>query len=195
MKVRIHGDRPLLEDVFRVDEVEVSYEQFDGEMSPRVRRLVFERGDSVAALVFHRERETVLLVNQFKLPAWRRNGPGWITETVAGILEPGEDPEEAMLRELREEAGYAAARLEKIGEFYVSPGGTSERIFLYYVEVSEAQRIGPGGGLRSESEDIRTVELTLEELRKEVEEGKVLDAKTLVAAMWLLERRTGGTGS
>src|SRR5262249_49319890 len=154
-------------------------------MSGPVRRLVFERGDSVAAVVFVRDSGRIVLVEQFRFPALEK-GPGWITELAAGMIDEGESPVAAMRRELEEEMGYRAARLQHIATFYVSPGGSSERIWLYGADVTETARVGPGGGLAAEHEDIRRVTWSLAQARAAIARGKVVDAKTLVGLQWLL---------
>src|SRR5262249_28300157 len=92
------------------------------------------------------------MVDQFRVPtliARRRDNPattdGWITEAVAGMIAPGETAEQAIIRETLEETGYRINKPELICKFFSSPGGTSERIFLYFSEVSEVDRVGAGG--------------------------------------------------
>ena len=75
-------------------------------MSEPVSRLVLERGDSVAVLLYRPETRQIVLVNQFRYPTYEK-GPGWIVETLAGVVDPGEDPEDAARREVLEESGYA----------------------------------------------------------------------------------------
>ncbi|MDH5700866.1 MAG: NUDIX domain-containing protein [Nitrospirota bacterium] len=93
-KVQIEKKKRILDDFFKVEEVHLRYERFDGQMSPLVRRLTFERGDSVAVLIFNPKSHRILLVNQFKYPTYEK-GPGWITETVAGMIEKNESPQSA----------------------------------------------------------------------------------------------------
>ncbi|HLQ30341.1 MAG TPA: NUDIX hydrolase, partial [Ktedonobacteraceae bacterium] len=88
---------------------------------------------------------------------------------------------ETIRREVREEVGYQVGDLQPIATFYVSPGGSSERVALYYAEVGEADRVAAGGGCAAEHEDIEQVELSLPELWTALHEGNIVDAKTLIA--------------
>lgn len=188
-KVDIENKKCILDDFFKVEEVHLRYERFDGQMSPLVRRLNFERGDSVAAIIFNPKKNRILLANQFKYPAYEK-GPGWITEIVAGMIDTNETPESAVRREVGEETGYKVFNLEHISTFYVSPGGSSERIILYYAEVDETEKIEAGGGVASENEDVITVELSLTEALEQIQSGEIADAKTIVGIFWLQNRLT-----
>jgi len=184
-RVEIKDRKRILDDFFAVDETWLSFERFDGRMSRVLRRLCFERGDSVAALVFDRDSQSIVLVRQFRYPSWTK-GEGWILETVAGTLAAGEDPEDAIRREIAEETGYKVETLEHISDFYVSPGGTSERIFLYYAEVDGSRRAEPSHGLDLEGEDIEEVQIPADQVADMLHRGDVVDAKTLVALSWWL---------
>ncbi|MCB0223274.1 MAG: NUDIX hydrolase, partial [Anaerolineae bacterium] len=115
-------------------------------------------------------------------------GPGWIVEVMAGMLNPGEDPQQAIRREIMEEAGYQVNELTPIATFYPSPGGSSECLFLYYAEVDNRHKIASGGGLAVEHEDIEIVEYSLPEAWQALAAGQIVDAKTLIALMWLREK-------
>jgi ADP-ribose pyrophosphatase len=186
-RVDIERTRLILDDFFKVEEAYLSFEQFDGTMSPVVRRLSFERGDSVAALLHLAGRDSVVLVNQFKYPAYR-HGRAWTTEVVAGMIDPGESPEQAARREILEETGYRVDNLVHISTFFVSPGGSSERIVLYYAEIAGGSPDERGGGVADENEDIDIVELPVHEAFHQVDNGEIADAKTIIALMWLRER-------
>jgi nudix-type nucleoside diphosphatase (YffH/AdpP family) len=187
-KVEILDRRRVLDHkIFKVDAATVVFERYDGTMSPPVERLVFERGDSIAALVCLRDDGRLLFTEQFRFPTVK-NGPGWLVEIFAGSVEPGESPEVTLRRELEEELGYRAEQVEAIATFYVSPGGSSERIWLYCVDTSESARVSAGGGVAAEHEDIRVVSLTLDEARAGLSEGRFCDAKTLVALQWLFSK-------
>ena len=189
-RVDVRSRRRLLDDFFKVDEAELSFERFDGSMTPPVRRLVFERGDSVAAVVFDHEAQRLLLTEQFRFPTLEK-GPGWLIELIAGMIDRGEQPEASIRREIEEELGYRANHIEHIATFYVSPGGSSERIWLYYAEVGEAGHVSAGGGLPGEHEDIRVVSVSPEEARAALKDGRIADAKTIVGLQWLFSRPGG----
>jgi nudix-type nucleoside diphosphatase (YffH/AdpP family) len=186
-QVRIYGKTRVFDGFFKIDEVEVSYERFDGVMTPAVKRISLERGDSVAAIVFNRSSQRLMFTRQFRYPTYEK-GPGWIVEIVAGMQEVGEDPEVALRREILEEAGYQAHSIELIARFYVSPGGSSERVTVYYVEVTSTGKVAAGGGLIAENEDIETVWLSPDELRMAIDAGAIQDAKTLIGALWFFNR-------
>lgn len=182
-KVEVQQKKRVFDDFFKIDEAFVRFEKFDGQMSPPVRRLNFERGDAVAVLIFNKETQKVVLINQFRYPTYEKSG-GWLIEVVAGMLDKDESPEECIQREIMEEIGYRVEQLVPVSTFYTTPGGSSERIFLYYAEVIGADKVSPGGGEETEHEDIRIVEFSLPALWKAMDSGKIMDAKTLIALLW-----------
>jgi nudix-type nucleoside diphosphatase (YffH/AdpP family) len=101
------------------------------------------------------------------------------------MIDRGEQPEDSMRREIEEELGYRTDGIEHIATFYVSPGGSSERIWVYYAEVGDAGHVSAGGGLPGEYEDIRVVSISPEEARAALKDGKIADAKTIIGLQWL----------
>jgi nudix-type nucleoside diphosphatase (YffH/AdpP family) len=186
--VRILHQETLLDDFFRVEAATVQYERFDGSLSEPVRRLRLDRGDSVAALVVHTGTGCALMVQQFKYPVFGV-ADGWIVEVVAGMVDRGETPEAAIRREVREEIGYELAHLERVSTFFVSPGGSSERVFLFYGEVADDKRIGPAGGVLTDGEDIAIREYPIPEALAAIERGEIVDAKTIISLYWLRHRQ------
>jgi ADP-ribose pyrophosphatase len=179
--------------LFKIEEIIVSHEQIDGSMSADQRRLVFERGDSVAALLLNRDRKSVVLVEQFKVPTIvgrQVDDPntvdGWILETVAGMIDGKETPEAAIIRETREETGYQIRNPKLISQFFSSPGGTSERVFLYFAEVHDSDLVAKGGGL--DDEDVKVVHMSLDDLFDGLANSALEDPKLLVAAYWLQDQ-------
>jgi nudix-type nucleoside diphosphatase (YffH/AdpP family) len=189
-KAVIHKTTRLFDDFFKIDEVMVSHEQRDGTMSPDERRLIFERGDAVAVMLYNPDSRSVIIVNQFKVPsliARRRDDPntvdGWVTEATAGMIDKGETAEKAIIRETFEETGYRIANPKLISKFFSSPGGTSERIFLYFAEVRDSDKIGAGGGLPNE--DVTVVPVPVDQLFNQLAKGSIEDPKLAIGGYWL----------
>lgn len=178
----------LLDDFFSVHEYRGQYELHAGGMSAEQRTLVFERGDSVAALLYDPSHSEVILVEQFRLPTALRGGDGWILEPTAGRLRTDETPRQCMLREFEEETGYQPSELIPISTFFVSPGGSSERIHLFYAEVRRTQQTVRGGGVEAEGEDIHVVRLPLGKFLAMLRNNEFQDAKLIVAGYWLKNR-------
>ncbi len=176
-KVEVISRRRVFDDFFKIDEAELRFERYDGTMSEAVRRLNFERG------------RTVYLIEQFMYPTLAKAG-GWLQTVVAGMIDEGETPAEAIRREILEEAGFAVEHIEPIADFFVSPGGSSERIFLFCALVSDAARVAEGGGVATEHEDIRLIPVALDEFLARLAAHGFADAKTIVAGYWLKDNLT-----
>jgi len=187
-KVSIEQKKYIFEDIFKIEEAHLRFEKFNGEMTDPVRRISLERGDSVAVVILNLTTNKIILVSQFRYPSYN-NGQGWLIETIAGMVDPGESPEETARREVEEEIGLNISTLEFISTFYLSPGGSSERIHLFYSEVSgENAKYKGTGGLISEGEDIKAEEFSLEEALSKVKSGEIMDAKTIIGIYWLENR-------
>ena len=180
--VRVQRSTVAYDDgLFRVVESDVSYRRPDGTMSDVLRRVNVDRGDSVAAVVLHTGQNAVLLSRQFRYPAAADDA--FLLELPAGSLPAGEAPEAGMRRELEEELGYRVRDLRPVNSFYVSPGGSSERIHLFFAQVAETDRVSRGGGIGDE--DIEIVPVPRDEVPQLLASGRVIDAKTLIGLSWL----------
>lgn len=187
-KVEIEQKNYIFEDFFKMEEAYLRYEKFNGEMSDVVRRISLERGDSVAVIILNLNTNRIILVNQFRYPSYTKDD-GWLIEAIAGVVDVGEVPEESARREVQEEIGLSISKLVHISTFYPSPGGSSERIFLYYSEVTgDNAKYNETGGLISEGEDIQAVELSLEDALMKIKSGEIMDAKTILGIYWLENR-------
>jgi len=139
-----------------------------------VKREIMVRPDGVAALIYDNVKDKYVLVSQ-----WRPGAASDIVEIVAGTLDvAGEEPREAIKREILEEVGYETDSLKLIDECYVSPGGNTEKVSIYYAEVSN--QIEAGGGHASEHEEIDIVYMDYNELTT----TRFRDAKTIIAVSW-----------
>ncbi len=177
---------------FKVDTYRIKHRRYDNKDPTVVRREIFERGDAVGVLLYNRDQKVVVAVEQFRLPTINRgNGNGWIVETIAGEIptkdgKPTETPEQTAIREVWEEVGYAITKPIPIAEFFSSPGGTSEKIHLFFAEVGDNDRKGPGGG--KGDEDIRPVVLGLVELADKILKRELVDPKLVIASYYLQAR-------
>jgi ADP-ribose pyrophosphatase len=185
--VKVFSDYELYERFFfEVREGHLKYKKYNGRWSPELRRLYFERGDSVAAIMHHPANDTIVLTEQFRYPACVRNEEkAWLLEIPAGSVERNESPRVTMSREIIEETGYESDLLHHIQTFFVSPGGTSERIYLYYARLDTDEPRHEGGGLEEENEDIRVLHITIDDALQKLENGEIMDAKTMIALQWL----------
>lgn len=177
---RIHDDG-----FFAIDRARIRLERFGGGMSAPMTRLVCERGDAVAVLPYHRERRQVVLVQQFRYPVHVRGDRAWTWEIIAGIQDGGRAPEGVARAEAMEEAGLELDDLRRVLTIYPSPGGSSERVHIYLAPYTEERRVAPGGGLAEHGEDIRVCVMGLDEALRMVAEGRIVDAKTVVALLYL----------
>ena len=143
-------------------------------------RVLFNHGNAVTALLYNPEKKTVLLIHQFRLATFVNGNPdGFLLETCAGLLEEDESPNDAMIREIREETGYEVENLQKIGEAYSSPGAYTELIHYYIASYRDEQKVGSGGGLAEEGEHLKIVELPFAKAFAQAANGEIKDAKTL----------------
>lgn len=192
---------------FRMDAYHFSYTDHAGAAKgPPFPFLVFERGDAVAVLPVHQTTNDVFLVDQVR-PATIPQGDltdedraqrrgGWLLETVAGM--PTRSPDGSVeslaacaLRELTEETGLVAVEgtLEDVGWFWSSPGGTSERIFVFLVTVTGDTRHGDPGGVEHEYEYTVVHRIPMDVFLQRVANWEYHDPKILHAALALLQRR------
>ncbi|WP_187261525.1 NUDIX domain-containing protein [Pontibacter beigongshangensis] len=140
----------------------------------------FDRGDAVAALVFDTEDQQYVLTKQYRI-----GSESEMVEIVAGMVDDGEAPEVSIVREIEEEIGYHVDRLDYLYTFYSSPGGCTERVLLYYAEVSHQP--GAGGGKEGEHEHIEIVRYS----PAQFEQLPSTDAKTIIAQLWMQLQKAG----
>lgn len=147
-------------------------------------RIVFDRGNGAAVLLYNRQAGTVILTRQFRLPSYLNgHATGMLTEVAAGELDQ-DSPEAAIRREAEEETGYRVGEVVKVFEAYMSPGAATEVIYFFIAEYSAAMKIGDGGGLEDEQEEIEVLEMTFGEALRMVMTGEIRDAKTIMLLLY-----------
>lgn len=156
----------------------VRRQRSSGETQTLVRD-VLDSGDGVTILPYDRERGTIILIRQFRLVAFLKDGGESIIETCAGKLE-GADPLTRVIAETEEETGITlAGPPQKLFEAYMSPGSFAERITFFVAPYKPADRTSKGGGLENEGEDIEVIETTLDAALAMIATGEIKDAKTV----------------
>lgn len=171
------GQVLLVTSRFRVESVEVT--AADG--TPRSREIVRHPG-SVAILPVV-DDDHVCLIRNFRASVGRT-----LVEIPAGTLEPGEDPQAAAHRELVEETGYRAERMQRMLAFHLSPGVLDERMHLF-----AATGLTLGSAAREPGEQIENLVATWDQALRLIEDGQIQDAKTIVGILSYLRfpRLTG----
>lgn len=148
------------------------------------QRETYDRGNGAAVLPVDRARGTVLLTRQFRFPAYVNDHPdGMLVEVAAGLLDE-DDPETAIRREALEELGVRLSDLRHVTAAYMSPGSVTERVHCYVAEYSPEDRVEVGGGLAGEGEDIEVLELPASEALAMIEDGRIVDGKTILLLQW-----------
>lgn len=152
-----------------------------------VEREVIDHGEAGVVLTIDRRRGVAILVRQWRAPLIVIGADPFLLEACAGILDPGENAEEAARREAEEEIGVRIGAMRKVGTVVPSAGTLTERMHLFIAEVSEQDRdANGGGGNPHEGEDIEVVEVPLPELFDMARRGEIADAKTLILVQRLM---------
>ena len=182
--VELISKKTLYKGFFRMNEYRFKHRLFKGGWSAEVKREVFERGHAGVLLAYDPKRDEVVLIEQIRIPAYETSQTPWLLEVIAGMVEEGESPEEVVRREATEEAGITIGRCKPIVSYLSSPGGTSERMYVYVGEVDATTATGIHG-LACENEDIRVHVVSREQAYNWVEEGIIDNAASVIALQWL----------
>jgi nudix-type nucleoside diphosphatase (YffH/AdpP family) len=181
--VRLVETRVLSDDWYVLRKTTFDLRRRDGTWA-RESREAYDRGNGATVLLHDPERGTVLLTRQFRLPAYVNGHPdGLLVEAPAGLLDD-EDAEAAVRREAEEETGVRVREVRRLFELYMSPGSVTERVAFFAASYSSADRVGRGGGVEGEGEDIEVLELDLREALAMGRRGDIVDAKTLLLLGW-----------
>lgn len=178
-KLKLNDIQVLSEEFFTLKNVSYDVKKKDGSWH-REAREVYDHGNGITALLYNREKGTVILTKQLRISSFiNGNDEGRLIETCAGILVDG-SPEEGMLREIEEETGYKLSAVEKVFEAYMSPGSVSELLYFFVAPYSDEQKIDKGGGLEEEGEEIEVMELPFTKAYDMISTGEIKDAKTIM---------------
>lgn len=183
-RVEVREKSTAFKGYFQVDRYRLRHRKFDGGWTDEMTREIFERGHAAAVLPYDPERDTVVLIEQFRPGAYAAGVDPWLVEVVAGIIEAGETPEAVVRREAVEEAGCTVAELHPIGTFLATPGGSSETMALFCGRC-DCRGLGGIHGLDHEQEDIRVLVLGRQDALDRLAAGAIVNMTAVAALQWL----------
>ena len=183
---------PLTGGFFKLATLDVMHRRFDGAMQGPLRREVLVGVDAALVLPYDPVRDRVLLVEQFRVGVARRQDANpWCLEPVAGIVDAGETPQQAALREAAEEAGLYNITLRQMFSIYPSPGSSTDH-FYCYLGLTDLPDLGSyQGGLASEAEDLRLHVLSFDAATALMDSGEINAGPLVAMLLWLLRHRDG----
>jgi len=179
-EVKLKNTEILSDAHYLLKKVSFDLKKKDGTWQTQERE-VYDHGNAATALLYNKAQRTIILTRQFRVPTYLNGNPtGMLLETCAGLLEEGEDPDETIIREIKEETGYAIDAVQKIYEAYTSAGSLTELLYLYIAQYKKEQKVSTGGGLEDEGEEIKIVELDFDEALQLMDSGGIKDVKTIL---------------
>ena len=182
-RVRIIDTTVLSDDWYVLKKTTFEFLRSDG-VWQRQSRETYDRGNGATLLLFNRDRRTVVLTRQFRLPAFVNGHDGMLVEAAAGLLDNA-SPEERIRAEAEEETGYRVQDVHKVFEAYMSPGSVTEKLHFFIADYDASTRVGRGGGVEAEGEDLEVIEMTLGEALSAIQNGEIVDAKTIMLLQYV----------
>lgn len=147
------------------------------------KREVYDRGNGATVLLYNREKQSVVLVRQFRVATWvNGNADGMLIETCAGLLDDDE-PEDCIRKEAIEETGYQVSNVRKLFQLYMSPGGVTEIVHFFIAEYDDSLRENAGGGVDDEAIDV--LEIPFSQALDMINSGEICDGKTVILLQYL----------
>ena len=193
--VVIESEETVWQGRFALQVVGFRQRRFDGAMSGVRRWELLRRGRAAAVLPYDPVRDLVVVIEQFRLPAYAAGLPPVMTELAAGLVDGDDTPEATIRREAVEEMGLELGAMERIGDFLLTPGGCDELCTLFAGRVDLAGvDIGADGlmgthGLASEQEDIRVRALPAAHVIGQAVAGAYPNSVASLGLLWFAARR------
>ena len=176
-RIRVKDVRVLSDNHYVLKTTTFEYRRGDGTWQVQHRE-TYDRGNGATLLPYNRVRRTVVLVRQFRYPAYVNGHDDLMIEAAAGLLDD-ESPESRIRAEAEEETGYRLGEIQKVFEAFMSPGSVTEKLHFFIAEYEAGMRIG-SGGIADEGEDIEVLELPIEQALAMIADGRIVDAKTIM---------------
>ncbi len=177
-RIRIKNIETLADDFYVLKKATFDYQRADGSWQTQSRE-AYDRGNGATVLLYNKAQKTVVLIRQFRYPAFANGYQHMLIETCAGVLDE-DDPETCVRKESEEETGYRVEHVKKVFEVFMSPGAVTEKIHFFIAEYFPEGKVAEGGGVEGEGEDIEVLELAFDDALKMIEHGEICDAKTIM---------------
>lgn len=177
-RIRIQNVRVLSDNHYVLKTTTFEWRRANGEWQTQHRE-TYDRGNGATLLPYNITQRTVVLVRQFRYPAYASGHDDLLIEAAAGLLD-NESPEVRIRAEAEEETGYHLGKIEKVFEAFMSPGSVTEKLHFFIAEYQPGMRIGGGGGVESEGEDIEVLEFPIDQALAMIADGRIIDAKTIM---------------
>jgi nudix-type nucleoside diphosphatase (YffH/AdpP family) len=177
-RIRVQNIRVLSDNWYVLKTTSFEWRRANGEWQTQHRE-TYDRGNGATLLPYNLAQRTVVLVRQFRYPAYVNGYDGLLIEAAAGLLD-NEAPEMRIRAEAEEETGYRLGEIKKVFEAFMSPGSVTEKLYFFVAEYEPSMRVGNGGGIASEGEDIEVLELSIDEALAMIGDGRIVDAKTIM---------------
>ncbi len=177
-RVRVNDVRMLSDNHYILKTTTFEWRRNSGEWQTQARE-TYDRGNGAALLPYNLAQRSVVLVRQFRYPAFVNGYDDLLIEAAAGLLD-NESPEVRVRAEAEEETGYRLGEIRKIFEAFMSPGAITEKLHFFVAEYEAGMRVGSGGGIASEGEDIEVLELPIDSALAMIGDGRIVDAKTIM---------------
>ncbi|MEN6082179.1 NUDIX domain-containing protein [Chromobacterium piscinae] len=177
-RVRIQRVEVLSDDWYVLRKTTFDYLRRDGSWQT-LSRETYDRGNGAVILLYNRARRTVILTRQFRFPAFVNGHDGMLIEACAGLLDQ-DDAETCIRRETEEETGYRIDNVRKVFEAFMSPGSVTEKLFFFVGEYHPRDKVGDGGGVEEDGEELEVLELPLQQALAMVDCGDIADGKTIM---------------
>ncbi|MFC7734414.1 NUDIX domain-containing protein [Roseomonas sp. GCM10028921] len=169
---------------YPVQRVRFRFRKRDGSLSGPLTWELLRRGQGTVILPWDPVTDRIALIEQFRLPALAAGEEPRVTELPAGLVDPGEDPRETARRELEEETGLLASRIEAIGTYMLAQGSCDERVHFHIARVSLEGARNRTGGLASEGEETIVRVVDAAEAFAMVAVNRIRNAPTALALLW-----------
>jgi len=177
-RIRVQDVRVLSDSHYVLKTTTLQWRRANGEWQTQSRE-TYDRGNGAALLPYNLAQRTVVLVRQFRYPAYVGGYDDLMIEAAAGLLDD-EAPEIRIRAEVEEETGYRLGDIRKVFEAFMSPGAVTEKLHFFVAEYTPSMRVGGGGGLAAEGEDIEVLELPIDTVLAMITDGRIVDAKTIM---------------